>query len=217
MCIESIADTNLWSATISWYDHGEEHYEFPQWCYIICECITEREAVAERRGDISYYDSDFQHLLNSTGVLPDSSLAGYSSYTDTSSSGGNRSNSTDGSSWQSPPTDHLAKAAPGIDVEPSVLQDQCGNSCTTNKDCNTSGKSSCMCSAQSEQYQPGSGTVAFVAACIISMSGKREESMPCPCNGSYVSHGCCGSEDGVVWEAEEFKLGELLGQTDLLE
>jgi len=79
------------------------------------------------------------------------------------------------------------------------------------------GTSSCMCSAQSEQYQPGSGTVAFVAACIISLSGKREEGRPCPCNGTYVSYACCGAEAGLVWEAGDFKLGELLGHGESLE
>ena len=69
-----------------------------------------------------------------------------------------------------------------------------------------------MCSTQSERYQPGSGTVAFVAACIISISGgggKRHDTRPCPCNATYVSYGCCGAVDGLVWEEEHFKLGEL--------
>ena len=52
--------------------------------------------------------------------------------------------------------------------------------------------------------------MTFVAACIISLSGKREESRPCPCNATYVSHTCCDVEDGLVWEAGKFKLGELL-------
>ena len=77
-----------------------------------------------------------------------------------------------------------------------------------------------MCSVRSEQYQPGKGTVAFLAACIISMVGKNnprgeESGRPCPCNATYVSFACCGVPDGLVWEKETFKLGELLAGNEL--
>ena len=41
--------------------------------------------------------------------------------------------------------------------------------------------------------------------------GKRddEDVLGCVCNASYVSLGCCGSLDGVVWEDSEQKLGTL--------
>jgi hypothetical protein len=32
----------------------------------------------------------------------------------------------------------------------------------------------------------------------------------CPCNGTYVSRKCCNVDDGLVWEAPEFKLGEMI-------
>ena len=88
------------------------------------------------------------------------------------------------------------------------IQNQCGNSCSTNANC--TGGNGCTCKTQSQSYQPGAGTVAFAAACIISLGGKRDEPVPCPCNGTYVSHACCRVQDGMVWEREEFKLGELL-------
>ena len=103
----------------------------------------------------------------------------------------------------------------------------CGRNCTTNADCTAPAatESNCTClAAQSSQYQPGVGTVAFVAACIVSLAGsgstvggngiggkRSEETWPCPCNGSYVSYGCCGAGDGVVWEGEKEKLGVLVG------
>ncbi|KAI9677426.1 MAG: hypothetical protein M1817_006380 [Caeruleum heppii] len=43
-------------------------------------------------------------------------------------------------------------------------------------------------------------------------SGFFEESgaqVPCPCNTSYVSYGCCHSDSGIVFEPPEMKLGEL--------
>ncbi len=105
-----------------------------------------------------------------------------------------------------------AGASP-VPSEPVVSHDQCWNNCTSNADCLKGGEKGCMCSTRSEQYQPGSGTVAFVAACIISMSGsggKREVARPCPCNATYVSHACCGIPDSLVWEDRRFKLGELM-------
>lgn len=33
----------------------------------------------------------------------------------------------------------------------------------------------------------------------------------CPCNQTYVSRACCDSQDGTVWEANELKLGALIG------
>ena len=85
---------------------------------------------------------------------------------------------------------------------------QCGNTCLSNADCE--GKvNGCTCKTQSEQYVPGQGTATFVAACIISLGGKREEQRPCPCNSTYVSNACCSAPDGIVQEPEHFKMGEL--------
>lgn len=90
-----------------------------------------------------------------------------------------------------------------------------------------------MClAAQKSTYQPNVGAVAFVAACIVSLAasgagsangvgGKRslEEDgvagLACPCNATYVSQRCCEVRDGLVWEGEEFKLGELVKEYEL--
>ena len=71
-----------------------------------------------------------------------------------------------------------------------------------------------------------------MAACIVSLAGgdangggaantngggrKRnigilsDRVWDCPCNTSYVSQSCCEVSDGLVWEGQEFKLGELV-------
>ena len=108
----------------------------------------------------------------------------------------------------------------GQSSDGAVVHTQCGNNCTSNDDCEAPASSAgvggiaekgsnCTCRAQSSQYQPGPGTVAFVAACLIDMAtgGKREESLPCPCNSTYVSHGCCGAKNGWISEAPAYKLG----------
>ena len=41
------------------------------------------------------------------------------------------------------------------------------------------------------------------------LNGKRSEPSICPCNGTYVSVGCCDVDDGLVWEPPEMKLGEM--------
>ena len=109
----------------------------------------------------------------------------------------------------------------------------CGSNCTSQADCKggAGGNGNCTClAAQKGTFEPGIGAMAFVAACIVSMAGSKgggvggggkrsltgegmgegEGGWACPCNATYVSRGCCGVGDGLVWEAEEFKLGELV-------
>ena len=46
--------------------------------------------------------------------------------------------------------------------------------------------------------------------CTASKLGKRDdEESSCPCNASYVSHGCCDSKHGLVWEHPNQNLGRL--------
>jgi hypothetical protein len=40
---------------------------------------------------------------------------------------------------------------------------------------------------------------------------EMEGDWPCLCNTSYVSKGCCGSQDGIIWEDSRLKMGTLLG------
>ena len=215
-CSQNIADPRLWSAVVDWYDHGEEHYSFPDYCEISCECLTETEAQAEYRGDIDWYDENDENLINMTGVLPNDasniSADGQSTASDDTMASRSHNTTTSG---QSASNTQMGKDPPNRDAHaPTVVHDQCGNNCSSNQDCFTGGNQSCTCSTQSEQYQPGTATVAFLAACVISLSGKRDEGRPCPCNATYVSHACCGTEDGLVWEAAGFKLGEILMQEE---
>ena len=212
VCRQALADSVLWSAVVTWNDDDDddvESYTFPNYCMISCECLTESEAQAEHQGNINWYDPAYEHLV-SMGSLTSSNPSEAPSDIESASDDDTASSILRGGDVNQ--TGHQAgEKSPYQGVHtPQVAHDQCGNPCTSNRDCSVGQNQSCICSTQSEQYQPGTGTIAFVAACIISLSGKRAESKPCPCNSTYVSHTCCRSEDGLVWEPEEFKLGELL-------
>ena len=207
----------LWSAVVTWDDDGTQSLPFPDYCKASCECLTEQQAQAERSGNVNQYDDNYEHLIDM-----DDSSAYNSSYLSSSSasdsSSGDQSATEDVTSSSLPQagdtqpfSQHTVQGSPDPhNQKPQIDHEQCGNSCASNSDCSVGQNKSCICSTQSEQYQPSAGTVAFVAACIMSLSGKRAESAPCPCNSTYVSHACCVSEDGNVWEAGKFKLGELL-------
>lgn len=84
----------------------------------------------------------------------------------------------------------------------------CSASCALNSDCSTN----CACKPQSQVYEPGSGIIYFNLACASSLGGRKRDSdsFPCVCNGTYVSHACCDAHDGMVWESEDMKLGQVL-------
>lgn len=93
------------------------------------------------------------------------------------------------------------------------------------------GSSSCRCIALQKSVIP-SATTAFVALCLDALSHRRrpggrkravggasddgfisDEGVvdhPCPCNSTYVSHSCCDSKTGLVWEEPHQRLGELV-------
>ena len=100
----------------------------------------------------------------------------------------------------------------GVTVNATASQQVCGTSCTTKQDClGTSYETSCKCMIQSSEYVYSTSETLYTFACMVTTAGggKRHETEPCACNTTYVSHGCCDSEDGRVWEAPEAKLGEL--------
>ena len=199
-CHQRIADPQLWSAVVT--SSGKN---FTTLCRESCECTNSRNAEEDRlQADLEYhYGRGRQGNRNSS----------QDNYHDP---GDGNYQVFQGAQEQGIEHDQGWTHADTLNKDP-VAKDQCGMNCTTNADCGVGGKG-CMCSTQSEQYQPGSGTVAFLAACIISMAGslpRREENRPCPCNATYVSHACCGVADGLVWEGEEFKLGELLTIAEL--
>jgi hypothetical protein len=94
----------------------------------------------------------------------------------------------------------------------------CSNSmCTTPTHCGPDGGSlsGCACRASLRvDGQRGKATAWCGAIPLFlpdSLLGKRGDILEsCACNASYVSHGCCGSLDGIVWEGAEAWLGGLL-------
>jgi hypothetical protein len=84
--------------------------------------------------------------------------------------------------------------------------------CTRPSDCGTG----CRCIAR--QQSVALSLTGLIASCGLVLSthrghklGGRGLSMeePCACNSTYVSAACCQSDDGMVWESAEMKLGEL--------
>ena len=86
----------------------------------------------------------------------------------------------------------------------------CAGSCSSQDECTSD---DCICQVNSSTYVPRLGIVTYTSSCGSDL-GKRDasghhESLPCPCNTTYVSHSCCAAKGGVVHEPPEFKLGEL--------
>ena len=115
----------------------------------------------------------------------------------------------------------------------STTDQSCGVGCRSDKDCQscapdqiTADKYHCR-AAQQSKFNPTTGAATFFSMCLISAStsslngknngigGKRDVEFPCPCNTTYISHSCCGANDGLVWEPVGFNLGKLVGGGDL--
>ena len=230
-CSENIADPDLWNAIYHPTDPEEVQdalergfsnmmVPFPDHCWANCVCVDPEEAHETGWAGLENALSLHGQSLTAMPIIsqgqggPTAAAAAVpTGYT----SGGMSTNRHQG----------VAQGSWPVNAQPAINK-QCGTSCTTDSDCKApsapstpnaepsagngeQAKSSCTCRTQSSQYQPGSGLVAFAAACLIDMAtgGKRDEDWPCPCNSTYVSHGCCGVENGLVWEATENKLGEL--------
>lgn len=194
-CVEAMGDPYLWSATTILVDAESRQRTWVtlyDLCLNVCYCSSAAKGRAAR---------------NETGRLQKSHSSLVSETAENRSSVERVSGNTIPSS--------SSKSHQGTDVqlEQSKLQDlhqmTCGTNCSSNRDCQ-GGADGCNCKIQEETYIMGKGTVAFLASCMISLGGKREEGSPCPCNTSYVSHACCGVESGIIWEDESFKLGELM-------
>ena len=179
-------------------DWGE--LTFRDLCWHGCECKSPDDASAWFQENFQGADSDT--LIGINGLLQPSQ-------TSASAIQSGRATFGAGNVASAPPI--VAQNANHV----SGWQNQCGNNCTSAKECivPVGENNTCTCQAYSSQYQPGAGTVAFVAACLVTLGGsggKREEKMPCPCNSTYVSHGCCDVLDGLVWETSKSNLGSLL-------
>ena len=192
-CSEHVADRDLWEARYipiedeSHFD-GEE-VSFPELCQEACQCVSEDDAQQW------FHETENEYFWQASGFRQPREPP--------------RRGAHDGTTFA---TGSLIGNSQEIS-QPS-WQNQCGNNCTSAKDCSApaGGNSTCMCQAHSSQHQPASGTVAFMAACLVTLAsgGKREEGLPCPCNSTYVSHHCCDVPDGWVWEPPDSNLGVLL-------
>ncbi|KAI9891660.1 MAG: hypothetical protein M1814_002595 [Vezdaea aestivalis] len=93
---------------------------------------------------------------------------------------------------------------------------QCRGQCKNQKGCLD--RQGCRCFAtkyDDARMAQRSGKPWFLGFCMdfsaaVSLSlGKRSEALLCPCNSTYVSAGCCEARNGLVWEHEGLKMGEL--------
>ena len=169
-----------------------------EWCYDACLCLTEseeetytNETPAGQAQTQESEDEDVDPVAYRAGDRP--------------GVGG-------GGTIQSIPGSPGSAANPGTAGEACFGNNTCQPLCMTGS-CQLGSQCSgehCLCQAKSATYVPNTGILEFTAGCtfITSVAGKRSEPMPCPCNSTYVSLGCCHS-DGMIWEAPELKLGEL--------
>ncbi len=102
---------------------------------------------------------------------------------------------------------------------------QCGTSCTKQSDCRPSnGDVDCACIAPTfaEARKAGLDPIFSKTSCLVIAAQKisqglmgrglvaRSDAPACVCNSTYVSQGCCSSDDGMIWEAAHLKLGSLI-------
>ncbi|KAI9715711.1 MAG: hypothetical protein M1828_000726 [Chrysothrix sp. TS-e1954] len=125
--------------------------------------------------------------------------------------------------------DYLEEEKATTDPDNVSVGDTCGNVCTSNLNCvtlnSTDTSMQCKCKVQSSTVIPGNLREVHISACVVSSAlsalpgsslvGKRDQPDLCPCNSTYVSEGCCGVQDGMVWEPKEAHRGRLLTLEDL--
>ena len=116
-------------------------------------------------------------------------------------------------SFRNRPVDHPSLARSKTDkVMPNVFDGQvkktswCGFGCTSFTDCAeyevVPGCDRLAC----EVNMLSAGSYFGIGTCSL-LGRKRDNSMVCSCNSTYVSQSCCASRNGLVWEDPESKLG----------
>ena len=179
-----------WNLDIAWTGWANRFFT---WCLRACRCGSpegQEELLAESSSQTQISDN-----------VPDpNALSGNSSpLGSTGGTGSSNALGVDTSTWTSS-TSSLSR---------------CNGSCAVGSECSTTGiAEDCVCQVQSSTYEPASGVIQYTAACMQSLVSIRDEPVPCPCNETYVSHGCCGSFDGMIWEEPGMKLGELVPESD---
>ena len=181
--LDNGADPVLFNGVLhSFFTGGYD--SFLAWCLSVCTCLPEKEAT-------EFHALSFQEQLDVVSrAVAQQGLPTFS--TGNSQFGAN------------------SLSIPG-DTNPADL-DVCSGTCVAGTNCSGD---HCSCQVKASTYDPRSNTLKYLAGCIFNPSDlvgtKRDEQMPCPCNASYVSYSCCGAiENGLVWEAPEMKLGELV-------
>ena len=116
----------------------------------------------------------------------------------------------------------LPATSPGNSGAGNVPIDVCMGSCTVNEDCGGGGGANapgCACKILSSTYDDRSSTQYYTAACrdwnLVKRSEELSDLDACACNTTYVSHACCKSSDGRVWEHPSKKLGRLWDADDI--
>ena len=116
-------------------------------------------------------------------------------------------------SWRARPVDHPALVRKKSDkVMPAVFDGQvksskwCGFGCTSFSDCAEYEKIPGCDGIVCEPTEASAGLYFGIGSCVFP-GRKRDISMACSCNSTYVSHSCCTSRNGLVWEDPEMKLG----------
>ncbi|KAI9678174.1 MAG: hypothetical protein M1817_006119 [Caeruleum heppii] len=107
---------------------------------------------------------------------------------------------------------------------------QCGARCTSNRDCRGADPSAAGCRCVAADVETARtagldpvfpGAVCLLVTAALSnrpfkanpLGGRSPSDVPaiaCACNATYVSRGCCDSDDGMIWEAPSLKLGNLI-------
>lgn len=194
-CDASMADPILFNTHLSWYGGA-------MWVYCLSACICRSEHPTTipyptpQANPISLSDEDYDSEPDS----PESAAIdpfGDHGYGTSRGAAGN--------------------AVSSLDCGFGCRSDKDCQSCTTNETLTDQYK--CRAAAQS-RFNPTVGAVTFLSMCLRNIAssgpnnkeyaGKRDEDLPCPCNSTYISHGCCGVKDGLVWEPAGFNLGQLV-------
>ena len=199
-CSSTVGNTLLYNWPLN------DGMTFPNWCTSHCRCTTQTVSAGywETDNEGSVVAPNDKRHEPSGGVLP------YDARLYEPDLMANESLSDDGSEMG------------GLEG----MIGFCGGTCTDANDCSDAG-TSCTCRINSTTVLPGNtGTISgmsifhgSICSQGFSLNGKREASTattaPCVCNISYISHGCCSSILGMVWEEAEMKLGELYVENDL--
>ena len=104
---------------------------------------------------------------------------------------------------------------------PKTSTSTCGGQCHSMSECFGFSGSPCECRVDLSSIMAAGLDRAFGATICVARLASQIESTPklggrddsplhaCVCNSTYVSFGCCGSENGIIWEPEEKRLGRL--------